>query len=478
MVKMIKINTDLLIIVIGRIIQIFIMMISIRLVTTLLTPSEIGNYYILFALMAFYNLVFMNPIETYINRHLILLKETNNLLNIIFVFLIWCVLVAFISIPISTFIYNKFEYIDNFEISIFLIFIFISLIISSLYQKIIFGLNILGYRKVFMIYFVLTLLVGLVIASLIVMFYKNNAISWLSGLLISEFLFLFIIFKLFIQKDTLNIYYIKDKLTKELLKKILLFSLPIGITTFLMWGQNTAYRLVVDYLYSAEVLGMIAVGLAVSSAVFNAIQSIAMQYFNPIFLKNIHNARKNERTKAWNDMAKKIVPIYILASFFTISMSQVLIKVLLDEKFHDVYIYTILGVGIEFFRVMTNLLINVSQSEYKTHSTIKPYLIGFIISLGLITFVDFGTNYYMIPLVLCIAYSLVYLYMYINMKRILDIKYNISIKLIVLISLPCLSSIFFTLTNNIIQNIGILVLYGFYFIGTVFYIVKKDHNAI
>lgn len=452
------------------------MLISIRLVTTLLTPSEIGNYYILFALMAFYNLVFMNPIETYINRNLILLKETNNLLNIIFVFLIWCVLIAFISIPISIFIYDKFEYIDNFEISVFLIFIFISLIISSLYRKIIFGLNILGYRKKFMIYFVLTLLVGLIISSLIVIFYNNNAISWSSGLLISEFLFLFIIFKLFIQKNTLNIRYIKDKLTKERLGKILWFSLPIGITTFLMWGQNTAYRLVVDYYYSSEILGVIAVGLAVSSAVFNAIQSIAMQYFNPIFLKNIHNATKDERTKAWNNMAKQIVPIYILAAFFTISMSQVLINILVDEKFHDVYIYTIFGVGIEFFRVMTNLLINVSQSEYKTYSTIKPYVVGFIMSLGLIIVVDFGTDYYMIPLVLSIAYSLVYLYMYISMKKILDIKYNISIKHIVLISLPFLSSVFFTITDNIVQNIGILSLYGFYFIGTVFYILSNRNK--
>ena len=87
--------------------------------------------------------------------------------------------------------------------------------------------------------------------------------------------------------------------------------MPIGLTTFLMWGQNTAYRFIVDYQYSAEVLGFLAVGLGVASAVFSSIESISMQYFNPIFLKDILDATKEQRAKAWNNMARRIVPIYI-----------------------------------------------------------------------------------------------------------------------------------------------------------------------
>jgi O-antigen/teichoic acid export membrane protein len=235
-----------------------------------------------------------------------------------------------------------------------------------------------------------------------------------------------------------------------------------------MWGQNTAYRFIVDYQYSAEVLGYIGVGLGVSSAVFGSIESISMQYFNPIFLKNILDATKERRAKAWNEIAKQIVPIYILAVFFTISMSEVLINILVDKKFHDSYIYTMIGVGIEFFRVMTNLLNNVSQSEYKTTQTIKPYLVGFIVSLGTIYLVDFGTKYYMIPTVLAFAYFCVYVYMYTNMKKLLNIKYDVKILKILLLSIPFFSIYFISIKDfSIISNLVLISIFGLYFLFTI-----------
>jgi len=131
-------------------------------------------------------------------------------------------------------------------------------------------------------------------------------------------------------------------------------------------------------------------------------------------------------------------------------------------------IYIMVGVGIEFFRVMTNLLNNVSQSEYRTTDTIKPYLVGFIISLGLLSSIDFGTNYFMIPLVLGLAYFLVFIYMYLNMKKMLDIKYDINIVKIILISLPFLMVYSVDLTDiNLVLNLLVVSVFGLYFIFTV-----------
>jgi O-antigen/teichoic acid export membrane protein len=336
------------------------------------------------------------------------------------------------------------------------------------------GSNTLGYRKEFVIYMISTLILGLVCSVSIVYFYYNYAVGWLIGIVISEFLMLYIIFHFFIQKNRLDIEKIKITLTKERIEKILVYAIPIGITTFLMWGQNTAYRFIVDYQYSAEVLGYIAVGLGVSSAVFGAIESISMQYFSPIFLKKILNATKEQRTEAWNEIARQIVPIYILVAFFTISMSEVLINILVDKKFHDSYIYTMIGVGIEFFRVMTNLLNSVSQSEYKTTQTIKPYLVGFVVSLGTIYLIDFGTNYYMIPVVLVFAYFCVYIYMYFNMKKLLDIRYDIKILRILLLAIPFLSIYFINIDGfNIILNLVTISIFGIYFLFAMKFLYKQ-----
>ena len=62
-----------------------------------------------------------------------------------------------------------------------------------------------------------------------------------------------------------------------------------------MWGQSMSYRFIVDFKYSAESLGFIAVGLGISSGIFVSLEAIAMQYYNPIFLKDILDANKDQR---------------------------------------------------------------------------------------------------------------------------------------------------------------------------------------
>jgi len=452
----------------GRVLQVLVALVAIRVLTTFLSPEEIGNYYIILALLAFFNLVLLNPPGMYFGRHLLQWQRSKNLLNALFVFVLWIVIVAIASIPISMSVYYWLGYETKFDLDLFLIYIFVAILISTIHRNVMYGANTLGYRKEFVIYLISTLLIGLICSVSIVYFYHNFALGWLMGVVLSEALMLYLIFKFFIQKNRLNIKKIKITLNKDKIKKILVFSLPIGLTTFLMWGQNTAYRFLVDYQYSAEVLGYIGVGLGICTSIFASIEGISMQYFNPIFLKNILDASKKQRAEAWNNIAKQIVPIYILAVFFTIAMSEVLISILADKKFHDAYIYIMFGVGIEFFRVMTNLLNNVSQSEYRTTDTIKPYLVGFIISLGLLSSIDFGTNYFMIPLVLGLAYFLVFIYMYLNMKKILDIKYDINIVKTILFSLPFLMVYSIDLTDiNLVLNLLVVSVFGLYFLFTV-----------
>ena len=468
-------NKDLIIIITGRVLQIIIMLVSIRLLTTFLTPTEVGNYYIVLAILAFFNLVLLNPSGMYFSRHLLQWKKSKNILNALVIFIGWILIVAILSIPISIFIYNFLDYNSKFNLNLFIVYIFLAILISTIHRNIMGGTNILGYRKEFVIFLISTLILGLICSITIVYFYDSLALFWLIGVVLSESLMIFIIFKFFIQNNSLSINKIKISFTKERIKNILKFSLPIGLTTFLMWGQNTAYRFLIDYQYSAEILGMIAVGLSVASAVFGAIESISMQYFSPIFLKKILDASKEQRANAWNHMAKQIVPIYILAAIFTISMSEVLINILIDNKFHDSYIYTMIGVSIEFFRVMTNLLNSVSQSEYKTTYTIKPYLVGFIISLGLLSISNFNANYFMIPVVLGFAYLIVYIYMYINMKKLLNIQYNINLFKILLLSIP-FSLIYFIdiINNNILFNLIVISIFGLYFLFTIWFVYKQN----
>ena len=470
---------DLKIIILGRVLQIGITLFSIRFLTTFLSPEEVGNYYLLLALMAFFNLVLLNPPGMYFSRHLLEWQRSKQLLNALSVFIGWMLVVIILAMGVLLLVYDVLDYKSKFELTVFLVYILGSIIISTIHRNVLFGSNTLGFRKEFVIYLLLTLMLGLIFSSLIVTVYYPYALGWLLGVLLSELLLVYFIFKFFIQDNILDIQKIKTTLTKERLKKILFFTFPIGITTFLMWGQTIAYRFLVDRYYSAEVLAYIAVGLGIAASVFGSVESIAQQYFNPIFLKSILDASREKRAEAWNRMAEQIVPIYLFTAFFTLALAEVLINILVDHKFHDAYIYVMVGVMVEFFRVMSNLLNSVAQSEYRTTSTVKPYLVGFVISLGLLSSMDFSENYLMIPVVLGFAYLCVFIYMYLNMKQILEIKYEVNWLKVCFLSLPFGMIYFINLEQSSLwMNLVILAGFGLYYLLAIWLTMEKTDKGI
>jgi hypothetical protein len=256
------------------------------------------------------------------------------------------------------------------------------------------------------------------------------------GVVCSEAITLYFIFKVFIGSNKLNLIKIKNELNRSRLKEILSFTIPISLTACLMWGQHLGYRFIVDYNYSAKILGYMGVGLAIANSIFSSIEAIAMQYFNPIFFKKILDASSQNRAAAWNEMAKVITPIYILTAIFVLAMSELIIKVLADTKFHDAHLYVSLGVGCEFFRVMTNLVLKVAHAEYRTIRTIKPYFIGLIISLVLLLSFDYHARHHMIVLALSFSYLCIFTFMYVEMKKISQISLMINVPKILVYSSP------------------------------------------
>ncbi|MBT9151296.1 MAG: hypothetical protein DDT40_01487 [candidate division WS2 bacterium] len=63
-----KERRDLILIMVGRGLQIVTGLAGIRLMTSVLSPEEMGRYYILLSLITFFALFLVSPIGNYINR--------------------------------------------------------------------------------------------------------------------------------------------------------------------------------------------------------------------------------------------------------------------------------------------------------------------------------------------------------------------------------------------------------------------------
>ena len=470
-------SRDLKIIIAGRVFQIAITLLAMRLLTTFLSESEVGNYYLLLGTLAFFNLVFLNPPGIYFSRHLLEWRRSGNLFNALFVFVVWMLIVALVAAAILWSVYDLFGYKEKFDLSLYLLFLLGSIVISTIHRNVMFGSNTLGHRKAFVIFLILTLALGLSFSIMISALFYPHALGWLLGVLLAESVMVYWIFRFFVNGNRLDLKKIQSVLSKRRIKSILLFTIPIGITTFLMWGQTIAYRFIVDIYYSAEVLSFIAVGLGIAASVFGSVESVVMQYYNPIFLKKILDQGREKRAMAWNDIARRVVPVYFLTLVFVATLAESITSVLVDSKFHDAYIYVMTGAFLEFFRVMSNLLNSVAQSEYRTDATILPYFAGFIMSLGILGSVDLSGNYLMIAVVLAVAYMGVYGMMYFNMRAILPIKYEVKWLSVLLLSLP-LGIIYFVDVSyySIWGHLALLALSGLYYLFAIWILLRENNK--
>lgn len=469
-----KKKKDIIILAIGKSLQVIIALISIKILTEVLSTKEVGNYYLLLTLLTLFNFAFLNPLGQYYGRHIIHWEHTKNLLNATNTLILLRFIAVVVAIFVAFRVYSFFEYDKYYSTSEFLLFIFISLIAGT-HGVLLNAVNTLGDRIKFIKYVVSTLVIGLALSLIFVNYVEKSGMNWLYGMAISQLLFSTGLYKYIIKDNHLSINKIKSVLNRDYIKKIAIFIIPVTITLFLQWGQNTSYRFIIEAKYSIEALAYISVGLAISTAIFSAAESLATQFYNPIYLREITNTSKENRTKAWNELADYMIPIYILLTIFIISLSPYLTKLLVSQKFYEAYIYVMFGAMIEFFRVITNLVYMVSQSEIKTNTTVLPYTVGFILTIGSLYLFDLSEKLWMIPLLLSITYGVIFFMLFISMKKLLEIEINIFTLLKTLIlSSPLLIAFLIDNDRILAETLLMIVIAGIYFFFITYLITQKQ----
>ncbi|WP_170000226.1 hypothetical protein [Campylobacter sp. RM9328] len=472
-----KAKSDFLIIVVGKLLQVILMILAIRVSTSLLEPKEMGNIYIFTTIYTFFVLSLISPFGQYINRHTHQWHKQKLLLDNLGLYFLYLMGISIFSVIVSFFIYS-FGVSQEIKLEYFLSLIFLFILFMTLNQTILPLLNMLYYRLSFTILTGLTAFGIILFGCLFISLFGNSAENWLLGTLASNTLFLIIGF--FILKNRLNekfhgFSYGLKKITKEKIKSILVFVLPLSVATLFMWLQNSGYRILIEQNIGLEFLGFLGIGLAVSSQIASTVESIVMQYFHPIYYKQITNVTTRERKEAIESLINKSLPIYFMLAIFLTFLSKYMVEILVDKKYYGVYIFTIFGIWIEFFRISSNLFGNISQSEMNTKKFMIPYVIGSLVTIILVYFSSLRENCeFYLPIALLIGGLSTMIIMYISMKKLIDFK--IDFKLIFfsfLVSLPYFFTYLFNFETGLILNLLVVGSFGIYFLGTIYFIYKK-----
>ncbi|WP_305842136.1 lipopolysaccharide biosynthesis protein [Photobacterium leiognathi] len=429
-------KNDFVILLLGRIIQIGIVLISLRVSTTVLPESELGSIYYLTTLQGLFSLFLINPVGQYFNRNTnkwfsngVIVKCFTNQVKYIF-------LVAVIS-SITLIVLSRCNVINigssiALEIS-FLIFA------MSLNQTILPLLNMLNKRKAFVVFNLFTALFSLLISLILIYIFEATAKFWFIGIIASN-----LIFSLYGYLYLRQIKCSSNKATeiKQNIVEVIKFALPISIATFFMWYLSSGYRIEVEKQYGLVFLASLGVGLAVSNQIFNIIESLLTQYFIPTLYRNIEGKDKIGRAFEFNRYLYLMLPIYFSTALVTTVAIKNLLPFVVGDKYYSVYVFSFFGIWIEFSRVTSNIFSVVSQIENKTNYFVPSYIISALFLFIGLNFFDYNQNKLCLIILVANIINMIVIYLLSNRLLRISIPYLNLIK-VILYTLP--SMMFFGL---------------------------------
>lgn len=376
----------------GRAATALIAIASLRIMTHLLAPKDFGIYTLLLAFQGFCGLILINPVGQHVNRHTHAWWDDSTLLKRLIGYNLYILIVAvFIAIVVVIW-WLLYPSTDNHFLTSLLAAVAVSAAVyfGTWNGTFIYILNMIGFRGGSVTWMTTTSIVGLVCSTILV-YQFHNAASWIlgqaAGMAVGAIGAGTMLRKYQAKKapSNNNPNKLPTLLNKEAIQK---YCLPLAAATGLMWLQSTGYRFWVGGAWGVAELGILAIGLSISSQLWAVIEGLAMQFLHPYFFRHITDAKTDEKMSAvLSDMVNVMWPLYAVFAGFNMLFASSLLVILTDVRYHSAITFVMLGGLIEFARCTTNLWSYASQIQRRTTKIILPYAFGglivWIAALGL-----------------------------------------------------------------------------------------------
>lgn len=477
-------NRTLIFIIFGRVFQILISVIALKLMTNLLSNSEVAVSFLFLAIMNYFGLTLVNPVMQYLNRNLHQWKEEKKATSALLLFVIYLALISIIAFFFLVSFSTSFGHLVDYSVYKFALLMAATIFFNFWVMMVVPALNLLNYQKSFVLFTVSWLLLSLILSIVLILVLQRNASLWLGGQIISQLICgilssLYLV-KVLNEKDIVK--GCKTIATKKNFKELFWFSLPLAVATLFMWVTIDGFRFVVEKVSGIEYLALLTVGFAVAQRISYAIEAIIQQVFFPTYYHRINTDIAEERSQAWGEMFEKVVPSYLITTFFIIALSPFLLTLLSGPRFYGAVAFVIFGAVFHLFRKLASLISISAHSERKTFLLIIPYAVGAFISV-IPLFVPPLKNNFAIPAFLCLASVFVCLTMIMVLKKYCSYRFNFSLLLqSIALSLPFFFSVLlWTYAESLTSSFGIILIFGLYYLFVLWRVykgfIKPDHEC-
>lgn len=371
-------KSDLVLLLGFRVFQVLIAIVSIKLLSTNFPEQEMANYYLISALVAYFSFVFISPVGNYLNRHAYELKDAGQLQKFMRKYFLYIGAVSVVSVLVYLVLLNIWGTLASINTAILCVFIFIYINIYTAFSTLVPTFNVFNNRVAFIKYSILYQLLGFILGC-ISLYYFNSALAWLFCQIVPVFVLFY-----WIQNDFSKLYYQTQQTKAFDYRDFLKFTLPIAVSTAFFWFMGQGYRFVVEAVSKPEVLASLGLGLGIAASLFATVETLLGQYVGPQFFGGLNTTDKEAILKTWRNYFNSCLYFYLLFLIFLAGNSKFFARLMLAEKYFDVWSIVILGAMVEFFRVTINLVNMLTHAEKKTYKVFLPYFSGSLILAGLL----------------------------------------------------------------------------------------------
>lgn len=416
-------KSSFVIILTGRILQVIISFLSIKVITNYLSPTNVAYYFLVLSIYNYFGLSLIGPVGQYLNRMIHAWKEENLLITNLINHTIFVFTISLLAIPLS-YAYSKFTgTFPDVNLTLLSLLIGVGIFVNTLTTTFVPTLNLLGNRVSFVVLNTFWLLLSLIFSVGLVTINGDSVLNWFSGQAMAQALISIISFA-YLKRVINSTYSFTDflNLKRAPLKKVFDFAFPLAISSALLWLTTDAYRFILERTHGIKFLALFSVGFTIAQKFSYATESIAQQLFFPHFYQAINSKDKDRQKKAWLTMFYSSLPLYLATAIFTSVFCTLLVKVFTGPEYYSATLFVIYGSIFNFFRKLTALFGMAAHAEMKTKLLIIPYSVSAIFST-LVLFA-FGGGKHMPGVILSIGAAMSFIIMLYKTWPIIKFKWN------------------------------------------------------
>lgn len=444
------------------------MIVSVRLLTSLVSAEQIGRMNLLISGIAIFSLALMNPVGVYLTRHIYSLNYQGQVLSGINGYLLYCALIGAVA-SISLLLFDFFFGLGIQMSPIILILLAFAGIFATSGQLQLVGLlNTLNNNFMFVFLSALIMWGGVLVSATMVMLISHTAESWYGGQMLAQFVVLLLVIWYYHRRFPGKMF-IFPKMGR--FRHLIGFSWPFTIGAFIYWLQIHGFRFLLENYGTVRDVGIFAVSFGLGCTFVSMMESIMSQICLPSFYKGITTPSVTIRSQAWENFSSVMIPGMMIACFFGIGLSFSLIAILTDTPYHQYGWLFALGAVAEFFRTVSSTWGMIAHSEQRT-SKLLPVGIGGVIPLCFFCFISPWLGPLKGMAVTLISSQLVSMILMIYlMSKLLSVSFPPSRVLrTLLLGLPLLV---FLMAGRSIHPLFSIILGGAYFAMVEYYLLRK-----